>query len=104
MKGESRLHKKYNLQRLSSFMQNTQSRPYFMWIAVIDPSTCNKCLDLDGKVFHYTDPIWKEHLPPIHKGCRCRFRAFEKMDMGELNLAVSSSADYTYCFDIKKEG
>jgi uncharacterized protein with gpF-like domain len=69
-----------------------------MWVAVHDSRTCNKCMELDGKVFHYSDDIWKDHLPPIHKDCRCRFRAFTVEDMADRCLLVSNSADYQHCF------
>ena len=85
------MHKKYNNMRMKSFLANTSSRPYFQWVAVVDPSTCNRCLALDKRVFHFTDPIWVLHMPPIHKGCRCRFRAFEEADLLERGLKVSSS-------------
>ncbi|GJQ47597.1 MAG: hypothetical protein DWB56_17165 [Candidatus Jettenia sp.] len=87
-------HKKYIQKLYKFFMENKDDRPYWQWIAIVDPSTCTQCKVLDGKVFYYNDPIWQKHLPPIHKGCRCRFRAYDHEDIKEKRLCVSKGEHY----------
>jgi hypothetical protein len=86
--------KQYNRRRYKDFLDNAEDRPYWMWVAVIDPSTCDRCRALDGKVFRFDDPIWKKLLPPIHRGCRCRFRAFTEKNMQERGLKLSQGIEF----------
>lgn len=37
----------------------------------LDISTCNKCAELDGKVFNVSDAQTGVNYPPFHSGCRC---------------------------------
>lgn len=84
--------RKHINERLQAFLENVDDRPYWQWVAVMDPSTCDVCKSLNGNVYHYADPIWKHRLPPIHKGCRCRFRALSKRNLAERNLAITTSS------------
>lgn len=87
-------HKKYMKNRYKQFMDNVDDRPYWQWVAIVDSSTCLKCKTLAGKVFYYNDPIWQKSLPPIHEGCRCRFRALDKEDVKEKGLCISKGEYY----------
>ena len=86
--------KKYAQERYKAFMANIADRPYWQWEAVADSRTCSKCKILDEKVFYYNDPIWQKSLPPIYKGCRCSFRAYDKADLKEKGLSISNSINY----------
>ena len=85
-------HGSYMKARFIEFMKNVEDRPFWQWVAVVDPSTCLRCYNLHKKVFMFNDPIWKKTLPPIHKGCRCRFRALSKNDMKKRKLTVCNSS------------
>jgi SPP1 gp7 family putative phage head morphogenesis protein len=82
----------YIKQRHKEFLENIDDRPYLMWVAVSDNRTCELCRALDGCVFLPSDPVWDKMLQRIHKGCRCRHRAFTEKDMIKKGKTVSSSA------------
>jgi SPP1 gp7 family putative phage head morphogenesis protein len=42
------------------------------WSAVIDPSLCDFCAYMDGKVVSVDDPLYAEYTPGnVHPNCRC---------------------------------
>lgn len=83
----------YSKQRYETALKTVSHFPYWQWTCIDDSSCCEVCLKRHGKVFHYTDPIWKR-LPPIHFGCRCRFRQRSELAMEQLGLVVSSGLDF----------
>lgn len=85
--------RKYMKGRYEAYMEGVERWPYWQWVSIDDGRSCELCRKRGGKVFHYTDPIWKR-LPPIHFGCRCRFRQRRERDLAELGLTVSSGADF----------
>jgi hypothetical protein len=79
-------------QRYRQMREAKRSHPYARWIAVLDPRTCETCRNLNGKVFSIDDPGWPKHLPPIHKGCRCRIGPVRRSQIDE--DSVEQLADY----------
>jgi len=79
--------------RYKAQMENSDQRPYWMYVAVIDKKTRKSHESLNGKVFHYTDPIWKTHYPPNGWGCRCRVRALSERALSRKGLKAESSGD-----------
>lgn len=72
-------------------LANADNRPFWMFVAVMDQNTRPDHAVMNGKVFHYKDPIWKTHYPPNSRGCRCRVRAFDKDRLIEKRISVSDS-------------
>jgi len=70
---------------------NVDSRPYWMYVAIIDPSTRPEHAAMNGRVFRYDDPIWQTHYPPLGPGCRCRVRALTESQVKARNITVESS-------------
>ncbi|WP_425273802.1 phage minor head protein [Paraburkholderia unamae] len=79
--------------RAERALESIDTRPYWQWICIDDAETCALCRKRHQRVFHYTDKIW-ERLPPIHAGCRCRFRALTSDGMAAQGLSLSSGADF----------
>lgn len=75
-----------------------ETHPYWMYVAVMDSNTRPEHAALNGRVFHYTDPIWQYLYPPNGWGCRCRIRALSQADLDKLGLEVESGSDYIKTF------
>lgn len=92
-KGHDKEMRKYMRIHFKSFMANINNRPFWQWVTVEDCHACNDCLILHKKVFHYDDPIWEVMLRRLHKGCRCRFRAYTEKDLSYRGLNVMRSTE-----------
>ncbi|PID62009.1 MAG: hypothetical protein CR974_03835 [Gammaproteobacteria bacterium] len=68
---------------------NIKNRPYWQYLAVIDPSTRDSHRALHGKVYRADDPIWDTVYPPNGFNCRCRVSALSERDMKRLGLEVT---------------
>jgi SPP1 gp7 family putative phage head morphogenesis protein len=52
-----------------------ETRPYWMYDAVLDSRTSSLCKRLDKTVLRHDDPFWKSHIPPLHHRCRSGLRS-----------------------------
>lgn len=43
----------------------------YQFLATLDLSTCEKCAELDGRIFKIDEAVKGVNLPPICEGCRC---------------------------------
>jgi SPP1 gp7 family putative phage head morphogenesis protein len=86
--------KAYARERRKSFLENIDNRPYWQWVAVVDPSTRPAHIELHEKVFRYDDSIWEKYWPPIDKTCRCRVRALSERDMEKRGLILSDGQKF----------
>jgi SPP1 gp7 family putative phage head morphogenesis protein len=50
--------------RWKEFIENTDDRPWFQYVAVMDSRTRPSHRALNGKVFRYDDPFWDSFWPP----------------------------------------
>lgn len=87
------VHSAYGAARWKQQMDNAQSRPYWMYIAVMDAKTRASHAAMHGKVFRFDDPIWNTHYPPCAFNCRCRVRALTEDQVKARGLVVESSED-----------
>lgn len=81
----------YMAGRYQQQMDLKESRPYWMYVAVMDENTRASHSALNNKVFSADDPIWKTHYPPNGWGCRCRVRALSERRLQSMGLPVESS-------------
>lgn len=73
----------YQAGRWKGQMANVKSRPYWMYVAVMDSRTRPAHAALNGLVFRYNDPFWKSFYPPCGFSCRCHARALDKAGLDE---------------------
>jgi SPP1 gp7 family putative phage head morphogenesis protein len=93
------LQSSYMAGRYRDFIENTRSRPYWQYVAVMDERTRPAHAALNGRVFRFDDPIWKSCWPPNGYNCRCRVRALTTQDMETKDLAASESGDNLRTFE-----
>lgn len=62
--------------RWKAFEDNKDDRPYLKYVAVMDGSTTNICINLDGVIKPVDDSFWNINAPPNHWNCRSRLRPF----------------------------
>lgn len=79
---QGKQHRKLMLGRLKAAKEVKATHPYMRWIAVEDSSSCADCFPLHDKHFSVMDSAWKDCLPPIHEGCRCRVVGARKLPDG----------------------
>lgn len=53
-------------------------RPYWLFDAVMDSRTSDRCQAADGTCLLTTDPWWQDHYPPLHHRCRSGVRSLRK--------------------------
>lgn len=82
----------YNGARWKQQYENADSRPYWMYVAVMDAKTRASHAAMNGRVFRYDDPIWNTHYPPCAFNCRCRVRALTEAQVKARGIKVESSA------------
>lgn len=93
----------YNAGRYRQQMAASESRPYWQYIAVIDPRTRDQHRALNGKVFPYDDDFWDHFYPPNGFNCRCRVRTLSERELKREGLKVESS-DGSLFKDTEKVG
>ena len=81
----------YASARYKRLLEQTNRRPYWQYIAIMDGNTRPSHAALHEKVFRWDDPIWQTHFPPNGWGCRCRVIALTETQLKARGLTVESS-------------
>jgi SPP1 gp7 family putative phage head morphogenesis protein len=81
----------YMAGRYKTQAENTDNRPFWQYIAVMDRRTRPSHAMLNGRVFRFDDEFWNDFYPPNGWGCRCRVRALSEGNIKDRNLAVDSA-------------
>lgn len=84
----------YMAGRYKGMVENSDQRPFWMYVAILDGRTRPRHRALHGRVFRWDDPIWRVIYPPNGYNCRCRVRALSQADMDREGLSLSSGGDY----------
>ncbi|EIO6651660.1 minor capsid protein, partial [Escherichia coli] len=84
----------YNAGRYTQMMNNTDTHPFWQYVAVMDSRTRPAHSALNGLVFRYDDPFWNTHYPPNGWNCRCRVRPLSQVRLDAMGLSVSSGQDH----------
>ncbi len=63
-------------------LENVESRPNWMYVAVMDSRTRPAHRALNGLVFRYDDPFYRAFYPANGYKCRCRVRALSPDQVG----------------------
>jgi len=81
----------YASARYKRLLEQTDRRPYWQYMAIMDGNTRPSHAALNGRVFRWDDPIWQTHFPPNGWGCRCRVIALTEAQLKAQGLTVGSS-------------
>lgn len=81
----------YMAGRYNTQIENTENRPYWEYIAVLDERTRPEHAELHGLVFRYDDPFWDSFYPPNGWRCRCRVNALSSYNMETKKIKPNSS-------------
>lgn len=79
-------------------LANAESRPYWMYVSILDGRTRPTHRALNGRVFHFQDPVWRYLYPPNGWGCRCRVRALTASQVERMGITVEDGASYIKTF------
>lgn len=66
----------------------TQTRPFWMYDAVLDSRTTEVCKALDQTVKAHDDPFWLTRWPPNHHQCRSSVRAVRRREAERRGITV----------------
>ena len=94
------MHTAYAAGRWQRQQEVAASRPYWEYIAVIDPSTRDRHRKLHGLVMPADDPAWEAIYPPNGFNCRCRVRAITEREVKRRGLKVAGSAEVGDVVDV----
>lgn len=87
------LQSAYMAGREKAMMENTDSRPYWQYVAVMDRRTRPAHAAMNGKVFRHDDPFFdRVGTPPYDYQCRCRLRGLSKGNLEKRGLEVEDSS------------
>jgi SPP1 gp7 family putative phage head morphogenesis protein len=81
----------YQTGRYKTQIENTDNRPYWEYIAVLDSRTRPEHAQLHGLIFRYDDPFWNSFYPPNGWRCRCRVNAVSDYNVKDRKLYVDKS-------------
>jgi len=87
------LQTSYMAGRFRSQQDNIDRRPYWRYVAVLDPSTRPSHAERHGTVLRADDPWWDEHYPPNGWGCRCRVQSLSERQVERRGLNVQDGSD-----------
>lgn len=80
----------YQAGRYKTQIENTDSRPYWEYVAVLDARTRPEHAQLNGLIFRYDDPFWSSFYPPNGWRCRCRVNALAHYNIKKKSQISSS--------------
>ena len=75
-------------------LEGAKTRPYWMYVAILDGQTRPTHRNLNGKVFKFDDQIWQVIYPPNGWGCRCRVRALTEAQVKRMGVQVEQGEPY----------
>jgi len=75
--------------RYKAQLENSDQRPYWQYVAVMDNRTRPAHRSLNGRVFRYDDEAWSSLYPPNGYNCRCRVRALSQGDFESEGISLS---------------
>ena len=68
---ETNLTTSYRAGQYKQQWENRESRPWWMYVCKMLPTSREEHKALHGKVFRYDDPFWDSFYPPNGFNCRC---------------------------------
>lgn len=69
-----------------------ESENWKHWVTHITPTTCDRCRDLNGKIYFINDIDFEE--PPLHPNCRCEVLPMKAVIAGNATKDGENGADF----------
>ncbi len=85
----------YAAGRYARQRETRQARPYWMYVAVLDPSTRDRHRALHGTILPADSPAWDAIYPPNGFNCRCRVRALTEAEVRATGRRVVDRVEVT---------
>ncbi|MBK6418478.1 MAG: minor capsid protein [Ignavibacteria bacterium] len=79
--------------RAIGMLQNSDTRPYWRYVSVLDNRTTPLCNHLNGMVVRFDDPFWGTHYPPNHFKCRGLVYSLSQKDVERRGYKIVSGKD-----------
>ncbi|TDK66131.1 phage head morphogenesis protein [Sapientia aquatica] len=89
---QTNLQSAYMAGRYAEMKEETDTHPYWRYIAVLDGRTRSSHAALHNKIYRHDDPVWDSIAPPNGFNCRCRFVAVSADAVKRNGWTVNSSA------------
>lgn len=67
-----------------------KARPYWKYVAVKDGSTRPAHAEMNGKIFHHENPVWRTWYPPNGFNCRCQVVSLSEREIKRDGLTVET--------------
>ncbi|MDR5803412.1 PBECR2 nuclease fold domain-containing protein [Caballeronia sp. LZ001] len=83
----------YMAGRYASQLEQTDSHPFWEYVAVLDNRTRPAHRALAGAVYRFDDPFWQTFYPPNGYRCRCRVRTRTAGYVERNGITVRASTD-----------
>lgn len=81
----------YQTGRYKTQIENSDNRPFWEYVSVLDQRTRPEHAQLNGLIFRCDDPFWDSFYPPNGWRCRCRVRALSDYNLKDRKLTVEKS-------------
>lgn len=88
---QTNLQTAYMAGRWRQMKANSERRPWWMYVAVMDKRTRASHAELNGHTFRHDDHFWEAFYPPLGFHCRCRVRALSEVDVRLRGIPTRSS-------------
>lgn len=93
---QTNLSTSYSAGRYSQMMRSSDTRPIWVYSAVLDNRTRAAHRDLHGKSYRYDHPFWEEYYPPNGWRCRCSVYSITEYQAKERNIEIMEGIP-SYC-------
>jgi len=86
---QTNMQTSYMAGRYKTQIDNSDERPYWQYVAVMDSRTRPEPAELNEQTFRYDDPFWDSFYPPNGWRCRCRVRALSPDEVDDSSVESS---------------
>lgn len=88
---KTNLNTAYQAGRYRQMLRVSDTRPYWVYSAILDNRTRREHALLHGKAFRFDDPFWKTNYPPNGWNCRCTVYSITEDEAKKESVDILSS-------------